>query len=146
MRQITLNIDSNPDSVDLADECIRALCLLTPLSSATVDGVRQAVKEAVNNVIIHSYNGEPNRPIMLTLSIQEEQLSIALRDTGSGMEPALLETDTKPVFDPADISQIPNGGWGVYLIKELMDKVSYYSEAGTHTLEMIKFLPTRDTF
>jgi serine/threonine-protein kinase RsbW len=141
MKKISLNIDSNPDTLDLADECIRALCLLTPLSAVEVNGVRQAVKEALNNVIIHSYQGQYNCLIDLIVSLQDDDLVISIKDTGIGMDPNLLEMDRSAVvdIDPSNIEQIPNGGWGLYLIKELMDSISYRTEAGIHTLEMKKY-------
>lgn len=141
MKKISLNIDSNPDTLDLADECIRALCLLTPLSAVEVNGVRQAVKEALNNVIIHSYQGQYNCLIDLIVSLQDDDLVISIKDTGIGMDPKLLEMDRSAVVDvdPSNIEQIPNGGWGLYLIKELMDSISYRTEAGIHTLEMKKY-------
>lgn len=141
MKKISLNIDSNPDTLDLADECIRALCLLTPLSAVEVNGVRQAVKEALNNVIIHSYQGQYNCLIDLIVSLQDDDLVISIKDTGIGMDPTLLEMDRSSVVDvdPSNIEQIPNGGWGLYLIKELMDSISYRTEAGIHTLEMKKY-------
>jgi serine/threonine-protein kinase RsbW len=141
MKKISLNIDSNPDTLDLADECIRALCLLTPLSAVEVNGVRQAVKEALNNVIIHSYQGQYNCLIDLIVSLQDDDLVISIKDTGIGMDPKLLEMDRSAVVDvdPSDIENIPNGGWGLYLIKELMDSISYRTEAGIHTLEMKKY-------
>jgi serine/threonine-protein kinase RsbW len=141
MKKISLNIDSNPDTLDLADECIRALCLLTPLSAVEVNGVRQAVKEALNNVIIHSYQGQYNCLIELIVSLQDDDLVISIKDTGIGMDSKLLEMDRSAVvdIDPSNIEQIPNGGWGLYLIKELMDSISYRTEAGIHTLEMKKY-------
>lgn len=140
MKKISLSIDSNPDTLDLADECIRALCFLTPLSSVEVDGVRQAVKEALNNVIIHSYQGQKNCLIDLIVSFQNNDLVISIQDTGIGMDPQLLEMDRSAVvdIDPSNIEQIPNGGWGLYLIKELMDSISYNTKAGIHTLELKK--------
>lgn len=141
MKKISLNIDSNPDTVDLAEECIRALCLLTPLSSVKVNEVLQAVKEALNNVILHSYQGQNNCLINLIVYLQDNSLLISIKDTGIGMNPQLLEMDRSAVvdIDPSNIEQLPTGGWGVYLMKELTDSISYRTEAGIHTLEMKKY-------
>jgi serine/threonine-protein kinase RsbW len=141
MKKISLNIESNPDTVNLADECIKALCFLTTLPPVEINGVRQAVKEALNNVIIHSYQGQYNCLIDLIVSFQDDHLVISIKDSGIGMDPKLLEMDRSAVvdIDPSNIEQIPNGGWGLYLIKELMDSISYHTEAGIHTLEMKKF-------
>ena len=52
------------------------------------------------------------------------------------MEAGLLETDKiqMKAFDPNDIVGLAEGGRGLFLIKQNMDKITYHSEAGTHHL------------
>ncbi|TGO02305.1 hypothetical protein PN36_27320 [Candidatus Thiomargarita nelsonii] len=132
MKKINLKINSHTENVELITECVRALCLLTSLSPTSVDGVQLAVTEAINNVIAHSYKGESSHPIWITISLQDESLTMSLSDTGVGMDPILLEANKK-------IELLDEGGRGLFLIKASMDKVNYHSDAGTHTLQMTKY-------
>jgi len=141
MKQITLFIDSQLENVNLVDECITAVCQLTPLSSFDVDSkVRLAVREAINNVIKHSYKGEPNHPICLTLQLQEDFLSITLYDKGCGINPAKIDSKGHLIVDPESpvSARYKLGGRGLLIINESMDNVSYHSKAGKHSLQMIK--------
>ncbi|MEN8220375.1 MAG: ATP-binding protein [Pseudomonadota bacterium] len=141
MKKLSLKINSDTENVELVTECVRALCLFTSLSQASVDGVQLAVTEAVNNVILHSYKGESSHPIWLTISLQDEYLTMSLSDTGVGMEPILLQADRSSVteIEPDDVMRLDEGGRGLFLIKATMDKVNYHSDGGTHTLQMTKY-------
>ena len=140
MKQVTLCINSHPDNVELLTESVRALCHLTTLSSIAMDEVQLALTEAINNVIVHSYKQQVDQLIKLLVSFEDQKLIFTISDTGCGMESYLLETNSVPTiaFDPNDIPALPENGWGLYLMMQNMDKMTYHSEAGTHYLQMIK--------
>ena len=83
-----------------------------------------AVNEACANIHRHAYAGREDGEIELRLEVQEEALSLRIRDYGSGFSPE--ECRRPDLLNPSE------GGYGVFLIQALMDEVEYIrKEAGT---------------
>jgi len=83
----------------------------------SVFAIELALAEALANVVEHAYQGDETREIRLTLRIDDEKLALTIRDFGHKFD---LEAYTPPnLDDPAE------GGYGVYLIHQLMDEVIY---------------------
>lgn len=92
--------------------------------------VELAVGEALTNVMRHSYGGETERPIELRCALRDGTLEVEIRDDG---EP----------FDCEDLSPRPpdelrGGGRGVFLMREIMDKVEYLRDDNRNLLRMTK--------
>lgn len=104
------------------------------LSEQEIRRLGLALSEACINVIEHSYRGQPGNPIELHLTINEESLVLRIRDFGEKFD---LET-----YEPPDLSVPHEGGYGVFLIRSVMDEVDY-DTSGEHgtTLTLIKHLP-----
>jgi serine/threonine-protein kinase RsbW len=81
-----------------------------------------AVQEAATNILRHSYRGQSDRPIQLTVEADARQISITFAHQGCDFDP---DTVAPPVFDGSRA-----GGFGVYLIRELVDEVTYSTDAG----------------
>jgi len=41
-------------------------------------------------------------------------------------------------FDPRDVRALPEGGMGLYIVRSVMDEVTYQSHAGVNTVGMAK--------
>lgn len=83
-----------------------------------------AVNEACANIHRHAYEGRADGSIEFHVEAGEASMSLRIRDYGDGF---LAENQPVPDFnDPAE------GGYGLYLIRELMDEVEYIrKESGT---------------
>ncbi len=102
-----------------------------------VNELRLAVSEAVANVIEHGYRGEPNHAIDLHLDVDDTRLVLTIHDDG---EPFELEA-----YHPPDLDEPHEGGYGVFLIRSLMDEVHYETPAsGGTTLTLVKYYRTQD--
>ncbi len=98
----------------------------------TVNELRLAVSEAVANVIEHGYRGEPNHNIDLHLAVDGTQLVLTIHDDGDPFE--------LQAYEPPDLDQPHEGGYGVFLIRNLMDEVRYESPpGGGTTLTLVKY-------
>ena len=91
--------------------------------------VHLAAHEACTNIIEHAYKGRTDGRVRVTLSLdlsaQPIQMSVDLFDTGVSFNP---DTVPKPNLD------IPHErGYGLFLIRELMDDVSFtMGQQGNH--------------
>ena len=94
--------------------------------------ISMALIEACINAFEHS---KTNSEIFIHFLISEDNLTIKVTDKGAGF-------DTGSVDIPNIESKLNSGerkrGWGVMLIKELMDSVSFESDHTGTTVTMVK--------
>lgn len=93
-----------------------------------------ALEEAVTNVIMYAYPEGTDGLVDIEAIIREHSLSFVISDSGQAFDPT-AQPD-------ADVSQsIENrqvGGLGIYLVRSIMDSVSYERNGGKNILSMTK--------
>lgn len=77
--------------------------------------VQLALSEALTNVVRHSYQGAPDHSVPVELSIDAREVRVAICDGGQPFEPR--------AYEPPDLGEGQEGGYGLYLIAEVMDEV-----------------------
>ena len=94
---------------------------------AIIYNLQLAAHEACANIIDHAYAGDYNHRILITLTLIgcPRRLMIELHDTGYAFD---LATVPEPNLDEAH-----DHGYGLFLIRSLMDEVTYTSQPeGNH--------------
>ena len=94
--------------------------------------VSMALIEACINAFEHS---ETKEDIYIHFIISDENLTIKVIDKGVGFDASVIKL---PNIDDKVGSEERKRGWGLMLIKELMDKVDYESDNTGTTLTMTK--------
>ena len=140
MKKIKFVIESDLDNVSLVGMSVRKLCYLTPFSEDQSFQIELCAVEAINNSIIHAYNGALIHEVEIFLSINEEYILLEVDDKGKTLDNEVLKkadfAQSAAVEVPETISE---SGRGLALIKEFMDKVSYRSDEERNRLVMIKY-------
>ncbi len=93
-----------------------------------------AADEAASNIIEHAYLGVSDASIDIGCDMQSDLIVITMHDTGQSFDPAKVK---KPNLE-ADLSDRQIGGLGIYLMRKLMDEVSYESNLTGNLLTMTK--------
>jgi serine/threonine-protein kinase RsbW len=104
------------------------------LSSEKSDEIKMALIEACINAFEHSKSEEQ---IFIHFIIRENNLTIKVIDKGAGFDSAGVAI---PNIESKLNSEESKRGWGVMLIKELMDSVSFESDHTGTTVTMVKNL------
>lgn len=91
-----------------------------------------ALEEAVSNVINYAYPEQEGMPISLTMSSEDNTLVFTLTDEGIPFNP--LESKEPDLSLSAE--ERPIGGLGIFLVKQLMEKVEYKRAEGKNILTM----------
>lgn len=94
--------------------------------------INLVLTEAMANAILHANEGDPERQVHITIAVISQKLRIRVYDEGCGFD---VEALTKPEHKTLD-----DHGRGVYIIRSLMDRVTYRKLKCGHVLEMIKTL------
>ena len=132
--QADLVIQSIPDELRLARGWLSDHARASGFSDREVRDLALVVSEACANVIEHAYRGEPNHPIDLHLTIDETKLLLLVHDLGVPFNVG--------DYRPPDLDAPQEGGYGVFIIRNLMDEVEYDVSDGTGTtLRLVKYRP-----
>jgi len=133
MKKITF--DAKFDILDEIREFVAQIARKAGFSDKEIYSIQLAADEASSNIIEHAYADVKNGKIEIECGFLNGELRIVMRDRGKSFNPSnVLEPNVK-----ADLSDRMIGGLGMYLMRKLMDEVSYESsEKKGNTLTMVK--------
>lgn len=89
--------------------------------------------EAMTNVIFHAHRGDPERIVEITLDVEGNRIIIRFYDEGNSFDAA-----NRALSSPCMPDDLSERGRGIFIIRSLMDSVTYRRINGKHVLEMIK--------
>ena len=92
-----------------------------------------AVAEAINNIVEHAFAGLGTGQVTLTCRQDPEAFSVVLEDNGNPL-PGLQLPDGIAANVDQPLSQMPEGGFGWFLIRQLADSVFYDRNEGRNHL------------
>ena len=104
-------------------------------SSDVIDQLSLAVDEACTNVIRHAYSGSKSGPVDITVDIDPERFTVTIRDEGNSID---LETYAEPNLNKS-IRDRRAGGFGVHIMRKLMDLVEYEKHGEFNEVHLVKF-------
>jgi anti-sigma regulatory factor (Ser/Thr protein kinase) len=90
-------------------------------SDKDVYNIQLATDEAASNIIEHAYENMPDGILELSCGVNQDVITIVLVDHGESFDPSEV-----PLPDlKADLSNRKIGGLGIFLMRKLMDEVTY---------------------
>lgn len=129
--------DANFDNLDEIREIVGEAARQIGFSDKEIYAIQLAADEASSNIIEHAYAGIKGGKLEIDVNTSANELKIIMRDRGKSFDPSSVpEPNVK-----ADLSERKIGGLGMYLMRKLMDEVSYESSPDNgNILTMIKRL------
>lgn len=129
-----IKIANNVDEIPRLANFVEELGAELDLSPAMVMNINLALEEAVVNIILYAYPQDQLHEIRLKVTASGEQLIFLLTDSGMSFDPTQVpEADvTLP------LEERPIGGLGVFLIRKIMNEVTYERIGGENKLTMKK--------
>lgn len=131
----SVTFDADFDNLDEIREFVGDVASQVGFSDKEIYSIQLAADEASSNIIEHAYTGIKNGKLEIECTVFEGGLKIVMRDHGKPFDPSSVpEPNVK-----ADLSERKIGGLGMYLMRKLMDEVTYesFDETG-NVLTMIK--------
>ena len=95
--------------------------------------IELVLAEVLNNISEHAYRGDHAGPVELSLKCCSSDVCLCLRDQGCAMPGGALPAGIAPNVD-APIKDLPEGGFGWFLINSLAHDLNYCREAGRNCL------------
>ena len=93
-----------------------------------VEDLKTAVGEAVANAIEHGNQLHVGTKVLIMLTIEEKSLALNVVDQGHKPIPPLP-------LNP--VARADNRGWGMFLIKNLVDEVEVVAQPGRNEMRMV---------
>lgn len=104
------------------------------LSPDRVQKLKTAVAEATMNAMEHGNRYQSELPVSIRLLASDSSVVARISDQGGGG--AIPQPETPDLEAKLAGEQTPRG-WGLFLIKNMVDEMNVYSEEGHHTIELI---------
>ena len=132
-----IKLPATMDHFDALMDFIREQAGAAGFDASLVNKIALAGEEAVVNVINYAYgDGRGEVEITADKTAHGEGLILTLTDSGAAFDPmAKADPDIK-----ASVEDRPIGGLGIFMVKQIMDTVSYKYQNGQNVLIMVKHL------
>jgi len=136
VRTIQLQLPSRLGYERVAMDAAGAAAKLMGFHISRVEDLRTAVSEACINAMEHAHQYNATMKVVVALVIGSSSLQIDVADQGKGMPESVESPDLTKKFSGEQTAR----GWGVFLIKSLMDEVQFNvrSEMGNVTRMVIR--------
>ena len=105
------------------------------LPESKADDVRIALTEAINNVVEHAYAGIAPAKVQVTCRLDHNRLDILISDTGNPL-PGYKLPDGIPASVETGVQDLPEGGFGWFLIHQLTSDIWYERRDGCNRLSL----------
>jgi serine/threonine-protein kinase RsbW len=132
------SVPSEPGNERLAMETVAETVKDLGFSGEELERLKTAVAEATMNAMEHGNHYRPEVPVELQVLATEDDLLVRITDRGSGPPP-------KEGGDAPDLEAKLEGiqtprGWGLFLIKSMVDEMNITGDEGHHTVELVVHL------
>jgi serine phosphatase RsbU (regulator of sigma subunit)/anti-sigma regulatory factor (Ser/Thr protein kinase) len=132
-----LSIPSEPGNERLAMEQVGQAVQALKLSERRLEQLKTAVAEATMNAMEHGNQYQPDKPVAIKVLASETTISVRITDEGGAQ--TIPEAETPDLEAKLAELQTPRG-WGLFLIKNLVDEMRVSSDATSHTIELLMSL------
>lgn len=132
--QITLELSADMAGLEKADRTLDEFAVAVQLPQETLFHVRLVLEEILMNVISYGSDGAKVPDVQLNMEQKDGTLSMEIADNGIAFDPLQLP----PPDLNAEIEDRPIGGLGIFLVRELMDSVSYRRDGEWNRLMVTK--------
>ena len=104
------------------------------LADARRDALSTAVGEAVMNAMEHAHDHDPSLEVEVEVTVTSERISVSITDQGGG--DALVDAADEPDIDAKLRGEQTPRGWGLFLVRSLVDEVHETGDGERHTLTL----------
>jgi serine/threonine-protein kinase RsbW len=134
------SVPSEPGNERQAMEAVASAIKDLGLTQQRLERFKTAVAEATLNAMEHGNHYRAELPVLIEVSASDTQLSAKITDEGSG--PPAFHAETPDLEAKLKGMQTPRG-WGLFLIKNMVDGMEVTGDEHHHTVELLLNLDGR---
>jgi serine phosphatase RsbU (regulator of sigma subunit)/anti-sigma regulatory factor (Ser/Thr protein kinase) len=118
------------------ERVVRAVAPLG-ISAPRMERLKTAVAETVMNAVEHGNKGRPEVPVAIRVTASASDLEVAITDQGGGQP---IPESVHPDLDAKLAGEQGPRGWGLFLIRNMVDDLRISTDAQHHTVHLIMHL------
>jgi len=134
-------VRSQPGNERLAMQQVADAVGELSLPPARLERLKTAVAEATMNAIEHGNENRAELPVAIRVTASEERVAVQVTDRGG--ERAIPENPETPDLEAKLAGLQKPRGWGLYVIKNMVDEMHVSSDSTHHTVELVLRLADR---
>ena len=132
-----IEIPASHKNLNVVSACLNAIVARLEASTDITTlsyHIQLVVQELCTNIIEHAYINQPNGIIWISIKLNSmsNKLEIELHDQGQSFDPASV--------DAPNLNEAQVGGYGLFLIDQLMDEVTYDPQPNFNRWYLVKNL------
>jgi anti-sigma regulatory factor (Ser/Thr protein kinase) len=133
-RLAAFELPSRPGVERLAMQQVAAAVEALALPPGRLERLKTAVAEATMNAAEHGNRLQPEAPVAIEVLASEDDLAVRITDRGAGPDDSAEET---PDLEAKLEGRQRPRGWGLFLIRRMVDAVHESSDGAGHTVELV---------
>jgi serine/threonine-protein kinase RsbW len=137
-----LSIPSEPGNERQASQEVARAVSGLGLPERTLERLKTAVAEATMNAMEHGNRYNPEVPVKIEVWLLEKRLLVRIIDRGGSPPPD--PNAQRPDLEAKLEGKQPPRGWGLFLIKNMVDEMRVSGNPDHHTIELLIHLKGDD--
>jgi serine phosphatase RsbU (regulator of sigma subunit)/anti-sigma regulatory factor (Ser/Thr protein kinase) len=134
----SFQVPSAPGNERQAMEQVAEIVAPLQLETARLEKLKTAVAEATMNAMEHGNKYQADVPVQIEIVKAATELLVRITDQGGG-SPAEKATEAPDLLAKLSGEQSPRG-WGLFLIKNMVDEMHVHQDEQQHTVELVLHL------
>jgi serine/threonine-protein kinase RsbW len=139
---VELSVPSEPGNERHATEVVAGAIKNVGLAGQRLERLKTAVAEATMNAMEHGNHYRPEMPVKIRVLSSEADLMVRITDQGGSPVPD-PDQEAPDLEAKLEGLQTPRG-WGLFLIKNMVDEMNVTSDESHHTIEVVMHLEGDD--
>jgi serine/threonine-protein kinase RsbW len=131
----TLTIPSSTLHLEDVRRFVETHAVRANFNEEAIAQLKMAVDEACTNVIEHAYHGDGQHQIDIAVILKPDRFTVRIRDEGERFKSA--DYQEPDLLEFAKMRRA--GGFGVHIMRRLMDKVEYRTDGNVNECCLIKY-------
>ncbi|MFA1822563.1 anti-sigma B factor RsbW [Virgibacillus oceani] len=136
---IEMKIPAKPDYVGVVRLSAAGIANRMGYSYEDIEDLKVAISEAITNAVTHAYQENDDGEVTIGFGVYEDRLEVMVADQGGSFDIKEIKSDIGPYEESEAVEDLREGGFGLFLINALMDKVQINNGYGVIVL-MTKYL------
>jgi len=136
---IEMRVPAKPEYVGVVRLSISGIANRMGFNYDDIEDLKVALSEAITNAVTHAYYEEDDGEVTVGFGVYENRLEIMVADRGGSFNLKDVKGGIGPYEQSESIETLREGGFGLFLIDALMDKVEINNDSGVIVL-MTKYL------
>ena len=134
VREHTLHISASTNELEQIRNFVAGHARDFGFGETDVNDITLAVDEACTNIIKHAYEWKKGKPIHIQIGMRENEMLVSIIDEGKPFKPDKYKVPTTE----EQLSRKKRSGYGILLIRKLMDHVEYRNRKSRNEIRMTK--------